>query len=616
MNTSDPLAQARLAIQNGNLSRARAILESRLGDQERYAEIRKALAEVDLQLGDSSAALRAVQEILEKSPNDLPAHLLRARILQTQGKAREAIAILDRARQSSAASQSLLKFIAAEFVNLGAFSQAIATLQRIEPMDAQSFYHLGLSYYRLGQHGKALPVYRRLFSSIPDSPTIARELAQVAAEFREYPTAVEAYSRYMQLIQPSAQDYLRSADLHLMNHDVTKSQEDLDRAGSLGEDSAQYRLLRARLQRLRGEYTTSLESAFATITLDPLSASAWSIIAELTDAATMDKALIQQLAEVINSGDLPAPDREIALFALAELYTKAGNVESAYRQIQAANRIKEDLLSQEGRSYNRQAMESLLKTARHTFAGASDQTISPNPSRPVFIVGMPRSGTTVVNRLLEASGELHCIGETEAVPFIYAQLKKKFKGLPEDSIHQLTQDDWASLASEYVSRADAGERAIVDKMPHNFLYIGIILSMFPRARIVQMRRNAFDVCMSIFSKSFPGDHNYACNPRDLAHFYTCANKLMDLWSETYSNQVFDLDFDKFLDTPATSAKELFSFLGLRWHDTYLEPQPRGQAFTFSELQVRKPVSREVATKWHAFAPYASDLLEAIRAEVG
>lgn len=625
MNQPTPIHTAQEAIRRGDLALACEILEDSLKpkgsvgtsqvDQSRVIQTRQLLAEVYLRRGQVQAARRQTEELLRQAPDHIDGRILEAHIARLEGRAQHAQELLTPIAQRADATQGQLKLIAAEWVATGAFSQAVDTLQKVEPMDAQSFYYLGLSHFRLGQIGKALPIYRKLFASIPNNPTIAKELSLVAAEFREFKTAIEAYSRYMQLIDPSAADFVKFSDLLLMGHNVADSQRHLEKALAMGEDSAESRLLEAKIARLSGDYGKALERAHAALVLSPGLGSAWSIVAELTEAASVDAVLIERLAQAISGASMAPHDLELAQFALAELHAKAGDYSTAYAQIRAANQTKSTLLRESGALYNRHTMEELLTTARQVFSGNLAPKVSTDSHRPVFIVGMPRSGTTVIHRLLDASGELQCIGESEALPFVYAQLQQRLGHMPEKFLHQLKEDDWNELAIEYLRRAGAGteKRDLADKMPHNFLYVGMILSMFPQARIVQLRRAPFDVCMSIYAKPFPEGHSYACDPGDLAHFYYHCNALMDYWAEAFPDQTYNLDFDRFLETPTDSARQLFEFLGYPWQECYLEARSDSpQAFTFSELQVRKPIRKSEAGKWQQYRKVATDLLTELK----
>ncbi|SEA34926.1 tetratricopeptide repeat-containing sulfotransferase family protein [Microbulbifer marinus] len=615
MNHPDPFTAAEQAIRSGNIQKACELLQANLSDARNFVKTRITLAELYLRQRRYDQARKLLSEVISRTPEQVHAHTLLAYAARNQGDTSIAAKHLEQASNIKSASQNELKFISGEFMALGAYRAAVQVIKKIDPMDAQCFYHLGLAYFKLGEIGKALPIYRKLFSSISDSATIARELSLVAAAFREYKTAVEAFSRYIDLIQPTATDFLKFADLQLMNRNISESEKHLAKAFDIGENSAQARLLQARLSRLKGDYSKSLSEAKNVVKELPESGTAWKIVSELIEPTEIDANLISQLKRAISSPAMGDQDKEEAQFALSELYTKLEKYELAYKEMCAANQIKLRALHEQGIRYDRQKTESLFNKIRQAYADSALLQSSTDPHSPVFIVGMPRSGTTVINRIVEMSGRLQCIGESEAIPYIHSQLQLRFGGGSEEFAKNLTAKDWNQLAADYLHQADDRGLEIADKMPSNFLYVGMILSMFPHARIVQLRKNPFDVCMSIFAKPFPEGHNYACDVNDLAHYYFQANRLMDFWSQKFRDQVFDINFDQFLESPNRIGKQLFSFLGYEWSAEYLAPPKKAShAFTFSELQVRKPIDKSEAEKWKPFFKVAFDLSAAINSE--
>ncbi|MBB5212354.1 tetratricopeptide repeat-containing sulfotransferase family protein [Microbulbifer hydrolyticus] len=612
MNQPDLFESAKRAIKSGNLGEAEKLLRDNLGNQAQFEVTRLMLAEILIQRGDSNSAQSLLLDVVEKTPGNPHSHILLAHISRLKENRPQARKHLQAALKSSSLTQENLKFIADECVAIEDFHTAIHVLNHVNPMDGKSFHNLGYSYFRIGETGKALPIYRKLFASYPKNPRIARELSLAAAAFREYDTAVEAYEAYMRNIQPSAADYLKFADLELMNHNVEKSERHLQKSISLGENSAAAKLLLARISRLKGDYPLALNLATEVTQASPGTGTAWSLIAELTHKEAVDSQLIASLESALTLPEISPEDLELSQFALADLYIKAGDFPTAYHYMHAANRTKAAQLKRQGTQYNPDLAEQHFNELKSAFTDSSDLCNSECSHRPVFVVGMPRSGTTMINRVLDASGKFNCIGESEALPYIFAQTRRT-GGPLRDYLTQASSETWNNAANEYLRRIKHSDRPSVDKMPSNFLYVGYILSMFPHARIIQMRRNPFDVCLSIFSKPFPEGHNYACSPNDVAHYYYQANSLMDFWSQKFPENIFEIDFDQFLEKPNAIGKELYEFLNEDWsEDNLLPPENSTQAFTFSEIQVRRKISRQESMKWQPFKKVANDLMDAIK----
>ncbi|WP_444903914.1 tetratricopeptide repeat-containing sulfotransferase family protein [Microbulbifer sp. CnH-101-E] len=561
----------------------------------------------------------AYSQLLELTPST---PLGEAQVLSTLAftarhlnKNSEALSYLRQAELVDGIKHSTLKFIASEYVALKDYPQAINTIKKIEPMDGQTFHLLGYSYFRQGDIGKALPIYKKLFFHIPENPSIARELSLIAAEFRDYKTAITAFSKYLQLIHPSASDHLKFADLLLMGKKVDESQMELSKAIKMGERSPHADLINAKINRLNGNYKKSLNNAKQAILKAPQIAGAWQIIAELISPDEIDDALIAKLQHTIESHAATPIDSEMYHFSFSEIHIKKGNYLEAYKQIKCANKIKLETLKRTNNIYNPKNTEEKIEEIIKSFPlPSSKPTTSSSQHRPIFIVGMPRSGTTLINKIIGSSGNARSVGESEELPRIISQLELELEGQHLKHINKISTSKWNSMAESYIKANEAHEEQIIDKMPSNLLNVGLIFSLFPKARIIQLSRNPFDVCMSILSKPFPEGHTYACREQDIAHYYYQSTRLIDYWSKVFPDKIFNMNFDNFLSNPKRESIDLFNFLGYEWKDSFLSSQKESNNFTFSELQVRKPISSIEAEKWRPFSEVATDLTEALARE--
>ncbi|WP_444956737.1 tetratricopeptide repeat-containing sulfotransferase family protein [Microbulbifer sp. ZKSA002] len=572
--------------------------------------------ELDLKQKNYTSAHTQLLNLPTSTPSRQIQKLLMLAFTSRQLKKRsEALSQLKEAEATNGITTADLKFIATEYVALEKYHYAVSAIERIEPMDGQTFHLLGLSHFKLGNIGKAFPIYKKLFSHLQNNLAIARELSLVAAEFRDYETAITAYSRYIQLVSPSASDHLKYADLLLMARKTEESQVQLEKAISMGETSAQADLLKAKIKRLNGNYSDSIKYATLATSKNPKLSAGWQIIAELTSPSDISQALANKLNSAIESLLEPSIDAEICNFALSEIYIKQNKYQKSYKQIGIANKIKLELLKRANNTYDSQKTEELFSKIIETYSLSSHaHNRSSNQNSPIFIVGMPRSGTTLINKIIENSNSVYSLGESEEMPRTVSQLQLKFQGKAYENVHKLSSTDWNQLAEHYMKLETEAEKDTVDKMPSNLLNVGLILSLFPNARIIQVARNPFDVCMSILSKPFPEGHTYACKAEDVAHYYYQSMRLMQFWGKTFPKSIFNLNFDEFLSAQKETAQKLYSFLGLRWSDNILSLRGKSNNFTFSELQVRKPIDPSEAKKWVRFSEVAEDLLAALNNE--
>jgi hypothetical protein len=224
---------------------------------------------------------------------------------------------------------------------------------------------------------------------------------------------------------------------------------------------------------------------------------------------------------------------------------------------------------------------------------------------PIFIVGMVRSGTTLLDRILSSHPAIQSAGEQ---PFWNAEADR-LRGDFEKSLD-------ASLAEAYLAllqdAAPGGER-IVDKMPLNFAHLGLIHLAFPQAKIVHIRRDPVDTCLSIYQTFFAGGPFFAYNRRNIVEFYRSYLRQMEHWRAVLpANCFFEVDYESFVANRETTTRATIEFLGLPWNDACLNPEKApGVVATPSKWQARQPVYATSVQKWRRYEPWLGEFSELI-----
>ncbi|RWI99002.1 sulfotransferase [Mesorhizobium sp.] len=241
-----------------------------------------------------------------------------------------------------------------------------------------------------------------------------------------------------------------------------------------------------------------------------------------------------------------------------------------------------------------------------------------NPSEvPVFIVGMPRSGTTLTEQICASHPDVHGAGEL-------SKLRRIANGLglrdgPDanvaKSVATITPELTKTLASEHL--AYLRERApdalrIVDKMPHNFELIGLIGILFPNARIIHCRRDAIDNCISCFVLQFNEAHNYSADLETLGLYYREYDRLMRHWNNVLPGRIFENRYEILIENQEEQSRRLIDYLGLPWDDACLRFFDRdGSVNTFSRWQVRQPIYKSSVKRWRNYEGEIQPLIEAL-----
>jgi len=584
------------------------------------------LGTVSLQENDPTGALRWLNRASRLQPQAADIAFIRARCLKKIGEADKAIKEARRSLKYCGTDEPLSRAICQLLLGLNQPKTVLKQLARFPHTEIESIILKAQTRGSVGAWDESVSLLRSLFRDHQDEPKIVQELSVAAGKLRDYPLAIDSFKAYMKLIEPVARDYIRFADLYLLARDVGNSQKQLDIAEQLGERGLEYLVLRSRLARLSGDYSLARMASEAALKIRPNQGQAWSIRIE-----TARQGELPGLIARIN-GDLDAKNtstyfRSLIQYALADAHSKLGQLEVAFSAYALANDLQWKILEARNSQYDSVKRESQANsTIRHYSKVFQQSRVVPGYSTPLFILGMPRSGTTLVERMLSQLDDVVAGGENETLSFLSTQyqleVNSRRKPLPES----MDASQWEALATRYHEQtirtlettlaeplSESMPKFLTDKMPQNFNHVGMILSMFPTAKIIQMRRDPRDVCLSIYRRSFPDGHSYACNFDALAHAYKLSTQLMDHWAQLAPERVLDVHYEKLVTDPLREGKKITQFCDLDWSDRCLEfHKSIASSFTFSEMQVRKAINTEGIGRWKVFEAYLQPLFTALR----
>ncbi len=235
------------------------------------------------------------------------------------------------------------------------------------------------------------------------------------------------------------------------------------------------------------------------------------------------------------------------------------------------------------------------------FAGYDDQ-------RPIFVFGLPRTGTTLVERIISSHSQVHSAGELQAFGVALKRLSRSTTPpiLDLDTIERSGDLDWKTLGEQYIAnaRTAAGETPrFVDKLPHNFLYVGYIAAALPNAKLICLRRDAMDSCLSNFRQLFaPTAHyDYSLDLLDTGRYYLMFDRLMRFWKERMPGRILEVSYEDVVDDLEGNARRVVSFCGLDWEEGCLRfDENEAPVATASALQVRAPIYRSSIGRWKRY----------------
>ncbi len=315
-------------------------------------------------------------------------------------------------------------------------------------------------------------------------------------------------------------------------------------------------------------------------------------------------AAMEQLAEQALA---PDDDAQIALrFALGKAYDDCGDAERAFRHYQNANEGQRRKLD-----YDEAAMLAMMQRASRAFSREmiARRRGAGNPSNlPIFILGMPRSGSTLIEQILASHAAVHGGDERKDFPALLDRI-----GYPEPAA-ALTADGFRALGAAYVERVRALAplaARITDKLPDNFLYAGAIHLALPQALIIHSRRHPVDTCLSCFTKLFrDGQQAQTYDLGELGRYYQGYQRLMEHWRAVLPASIFlEVDYEALVNDPTAQTRRILDHCGLEWDPACLDfHKTRREVRTASAAQVRRPIYTDSIGRWRRFGALLDPLL--------
>ncbi|MDP3559641.1 MAG: sulfotransferase [Legionellaceae bacterium] len=329
-----------------------------------------------------------------------------------------------------------------------------------------------------------------------------------------------------------------------------------------------------------------------------------------------DNLSLNHLRSIINSPlQAISPSKlEYAYFALGKCYDDMGEWTKAFKYFSLGCRIKRSRIT-----YNIAEQIEFTNKLIHCFTKETIEYLQKfsNPSAvPIFIVGMPRSGTTLVEHVLSSHSHVHGAGELKYLSNLIQQpIKKAQKTIyyPENVL-QFSPETCHTITNNYLSclqRFSSDARHITDKMPHNFIAIGLIHALFPNAKIIHVERNPIDTCLSCYTKLFTQGQSYSYDLTELGQYYRCYEQIMAHWRNILPADAWlDIKYETMTHHFEEEAKRLIDFCDLPWEQACLTfYQSKRQVRTASFTQVRQPVYTSSVERWR---PYEQELTPLIQ----
>ncbi len=468
---------------------------------------------------------------------------------------------------------------------------------------AQPYIRQAEDFRLRGRLPEAAAVYAGLLTKWPDLPDSWYNLALIQRQLGRFDEALASYRQALDRGASSPEEVHLNRGVIYSDHlrRDAEAEAELETALKLNPNYVPALLNLANLREQHGNKNAALALYERILTHDRRCHEALARFASLRSAQSAQDPLVDDLRQAISVA--AAPDDKASLgFALGKILNDCAAYDDAFEAFAAANRCSRQSAVRMA-PYDQRRHERYIDDIMKAFPSSAQARETSTTEAPIFICGMFRSGSTLVEQVLASHPNVTSGGELNLIP---ALAHSDFAPFPA-AMAQASTAKLANAAERYrnrVAQMFPSAKRLTDKRPDNFLYVGLIKALFPNARIVNTVRNPLDNCLSVYFLHLDHGMPYALDLMDTAHYYRQYRRLTTHWKSLFGPDIFDFDYDEFVRDPRPVAERLLAFCGLEWDDACLSfHRTKNPVRTESVWQVREPLYQRASGRWHHYAKH-------------
>lgn len=485
-------------------------------------------------------------------------------------------------------------------------------------LELQQLGRAAVQLERDGRLEEAALAYQQLLARWPDLPDTWFNLAVLQRRLRQFDAALDCYRQALDhgVAQPEEAHLNRAVIFADFLRRDAEAAAELETALRLNPRYVPALLNLANLREDLGDAAAASELYERALAVDPRCHLALARLASVRTARGADAAITARLSAVLARPDVPPADRATLGFALAHALEKAGEYDAAFAAATQANQQSRLSAGPGGVRYDRAQQERFVDELIAAFPlpakGAAQSAAAaeaPAGVQPLFVCGMFRSGSTLLEQILAGHPRIAAAGEIDFLPTL---VRNELSPYPQ-ALTRLAPAAARNIAVRYLdllARLQPGARFVIDKRPDNFLYIGLIKTLFPAARIVHTVRDPLDNCLSVYFLHLDHGMPYALDLLDTGHYYRQYQRLMAHWRTLYGNDIVDVEYDALVREPRPHVERVLGSVGLAWDDRCLDFARSAYAVkTASVWQVRQPLYQHASGRARRYSPHLDMLAE-------
>jgi tetratricopeptide (TPR) repeat protein len=483
--------------------------------------------------------------------------------------------------------------------------QALQKAADLLPDDAEAHSNLGNAFRAAGRLEHAVRSHGRALAIQPDYAEAHNNLGSALEDLGYLDEAMASFRRAIGIKPDFALAHSNLGNVLGLQSRALEAEASCHRALEINPRLTGAIVQLAEYQAGKGLFAEAEAALQGAIAIEPEMPEAWSGLVRWRKMTHGDSAWLDQVQRIV-SRPLP-PRREVPLrYALGKYFDDVKDYERAFMNFRRANELTKLFTPR----YDRHEMTRNVDRTIHRYDRQwLDLTVvdtSSSSERPVFVVGMWRSGTTLAEQILATHSSVFGAGE---LPF----WRHATAGYERSVLNGATGEyTLRALAGDYLTllqEVSADAPRVVDKMCANFLHLGLIHAAYPKARIIHMRRNPMDTCLSIYFQNFQNTHLFANDLGDLAHYYREYLRIMEHWRLNLpASAILEVPYEGLLEDQEGWSRAMLDFIGLAWDPTCIHfDRAERSVSTFSKWQVRQPINSSSVERWRNYEQFVGPL---------
>jgi len=563
-----------------------------------------------------SDAERAYKKAIKINQDFVEAHGNLGNVLVDRGRLKEASGAYRKALKLLPDHPMLLNNLGNALQLQGKNEEAISCFNAAitqDPDYADAHSNLGNALRELGRVEEAITSYKSAIKIAPDLADTYSNLGTILMELNEVDDAAINYKKAIEIDPGHIEAYNGLGNALSDKGEIEKAVASYYKTIELdpGYSEAYHGLGNALSD--RGELVNAIALYRKAIEIEPGYIEAYSSLAKNKKFLEYDDDV--RSMETLYAKERLSEKQKIRLaFSLGKVYEDLGKYEKAMEFIIEATRLERASFD-----YSISEAEDLFRDIKETFSlkfFSDRMTVGNADQTPIFILGMPRSGTSLVEQILASHPDVVGAGELNDLLDLILKLcatdsSRKFPAFISD----LDSGLFNELGKKYIARIRNHSKAakyITDKMPHNFLRIGFIKAILPNAKIIHLTRDPMDNCLSIFKNYLSRGHTYSNDMTELGQYYNLYLDLMEYWRNTLPDFIYDLSYEELVDDQEGQVRKLLEYCNLAWDDACLDfHKTRRVVKTASNAQVRRPIYKDSVKLWKRYEKQLQPLIKAI-----